>query len=117
MENCLFCDIISKKIPTTIVYEDDDVLAFKDIHPIAPVHILIVPKKHIASINNTSETDKELLGKIILTAKEIAAKVGISENGYKLLFRVGTHGGQEVQHIHLHLVGGAMLTENIRPAK
>jgi len=113
MEDCLFCKFVNKKAPKTFVYESDNVVAFKDIHPVAPVHILIIPKKHITSITEVTDDDKDLLGEIILTAKKIADKVGLSENGYKLLFRVGRHGGQEVEHIHLHLIGGSMLTEDI----
>ncbi|KKQ60287.1 MAG: Histidine triad (HIT) protein [Parcubacteria group bacterium GW2011_GWC1_38_22] len=90
-------------------------MAFKDIHPIAPVHILIIPKKHIASINDIEEGDVELLGKMIITARNIASELKISEGGYKLLFRTGKNGGQEVDHIHLHLIGGAALHEEIRP--
>ena len=110
---CLFCQVINKKEPAKIVYEDEAVLAFKDIHPLAPVHILIIPKKHIESIINITEKDAELVGKIILAAKKIADDLGISEGGYKLLFRVGRHGGQIVEHIHLHLIGGARLSEDI----
>ncbi|EKE25647.1 MAG: hypothetical protein ACD_5C00082G0002 [uncultured bacterium] len=98
-----------------IVYEDKLMMAFKDIHPIAPVHILIIPKKHIASINDIEEGDVELLGKMIITARNIASELKISEGGYKLLFRTGKNGGQEVDHIHLHLIGGAALHEEIRP--
>ena len=98
-----------------IVYEDKLMMAFKDIHPIAPVHILIIPKKHIASINDIEEGDVELLGKMIITARNIASELKISEGGYKLLFRTGKDGGQEVDHIHLHLIGGAALHEEIRP--
>jgi histidine triad (HIT) family protein len=112
---CIFCKIIQKEIPSSIVFEDSDVLAFKDAHPIAPVHILIIPKKHIASINDISENDALLLGKLVVTAKKIAEDFDISPKGYKLLFRVGEWGGQEVPHIHLHLIGGAHLTENIHP--
>jgi len=115
MGNCLFCKISRKEISADILYEDDEVLAFRDIKPIAPVHVLIIPKEHIASITDISGEHVELLGKIILTAKKIADKLGISENGYKLLFRVGRHGGQEVAHIHLHLLGGSMLSEEIKP--
>ena len=98
-----------------IVYEDKLMMAFKDIHPIAPVHILIIPKKHIASINDIEEGDVELLGKMIITARNIASELKISEGGYKLLFRTGKNGGQGVDHIHLHLIGGAALHEEIRP--
>jgi len=91
------------------------VVAFRDIHPIAPVHVLVIPKKHIESVTGISEEDEKLMGRMILAAKEIAEELKISEKGYKLLFRVGRHGGQEVGHIHLHLIGGARLKENIRP--
>ena len=114
--DCIFCKISEKVIPADIVYEDEDVIAFRDAHPIAPVHILIIPKKHIASIADISEKDTLLMGKLIATAKKIASDLKISENGYKLLFRVGEHGGQEVGHIHLHLIGGVMLREIIEPA-
>jgi histidine triad (HIT) family protein len=112
---CIFCKIINKEIPTEIVYEDKDILAFKDANPIAPVHILIIPKRHIETINDLEERDNKLAGKMILAARDIAKKLGIAEDGYKLLFRVGKNGGQEVGHIHLHLIGGAKLYEEIRP--
>lgn len=112
---CLFCKIITKEIPAEIVFEDEDVLAFKDIHPLAPVHILVIPKKHIASINDSRPDDASLLGKLIVVAADIAQKLEIAEDGYKLLFRTGKNGGQEVPHIHLHLIGGAPLFEDIHP--
>lgn len=115
MEDCLFCKIINKEIPTEFVYEDDDIIAFKDIHPLAPVHILVIPKRHISSVVDLTEKETKLIGKIVLTAKEIADNLGISENGYKLLLRVGNYGGQEVGHIHLHLIGGSPLYEDIHP--
>lgn len=115
MEECFFCKIINKEAPAEIVYQDNDVFAFKDIHPLAPVHILIIPKKHIARISDIKDKDQALMGKIILTAKKIADSLNISKSGYKLLFRVGCHGGQEVEHIHLHLIGGSSLSEDIRP--
>jgi histidine triad (HIT) family protein len=117
MENCLFCKIAKKETPADIVYEDEEVLGFKDIHPIAPVHILIIPKKHISSIAQIKEEDTELMGKIIVAAKKIADELNISKDGYKLLFRVRRHGGQEVDHVHLHLIGGAPLFEDIHPIK
>ena len=112
---CIFCKIIQKEIPSVTVYEDNDVLAFKDVRPLAPVHVLIIPKKHIESVNELTENDSELIGKLILTAKKIAIDFDISPKGYKLLFRVGEWGGQEVPHIHLHLIGGVRLFENIHP--
>lgn len=113
--DCIFCKIIEKKIDAKIVFEDSEILAFKDIHPIAPVHILIIPKKHIASINDVSSDDVKLLGDMIVKARDIAKELNIAEDGYKLLLRIGKHGGQEVDHIHLHLIGGAALHEEIRP--
>jgi histidine triad (HIT) family protein len=115
MESCIFCKIAAKEIPTDFAYEDGDVAAFKDINPIAPVHILIIPKKHIATINDLEEDDGALMGKMIMVGKKIAEDLAISQKGYKLLFRVGEWGGQEVPHIHLHLIGGAKLYEDIHP--
>lgn len=112
---CVFCKIIKKEIPADIVYEDSDVLAIKDAHPIAPVHILIIPKRHIKTINDLAESDASLMGSLILIARKISRDLKISEDGYKLLFRAGENGGQEVPHIHLHLIGGAKLYEEIRP--
>ncbi len=111
----IFCKIINKEIPAEIIYEDREILAFKDIHPAAPVHILIIPKKHIESVNVLADKDADLVGKMILTAKKIAQDLQISEKGYKLLIRTGEDGGQEVPHLHLHLIGGARLYEEIRP--
>jgi len=114
---CIFCKIANKEIKAEIVYEDEDILAFKDIHPQAPVHILVIPKRHIESVNSLEKKDALLAGRMIMAAKELAEKFGIAENGYKLLLRVGKDGGQEVPHLHLHLLGGARLTEGIRPIK
>ena len=105
--SCIFCKIINKKIPAQVVFEDEDVIAFKDIKPIAPVHIVIIPKKHIISIADLEDDEEVLMGKLIMTAKRIAEDLKISDRGYKLLVRVGKEGGQEIDHIHLHLLGGA----------
>lgn len=113
---CIFCKIIQKEIPAEIVFENEEVLAFKDIHPLAPVHILIIPKRHVASVNDLTAADENLAGRMILTGRRIASDLQIAEKGYKLLFRVGEWGGQEVGHIHLHLIGGAKLFEDIHPA-
>ena len=102
--DCIFCKIINKEIPTDFIFEDEDTAAFDDIKPKAPVHILIVPKKHIISIRELEEKDKVLAGELIFRAKEIAAQKNLK--GYKLVFNVGREGGQLVDHIHLHLVGG-----------
>ncbi len=103
---CVFCKIIKKEIPADTVFEDEDVIAFKDIKPIAPIHIVIIPKKHIVSVVDIKERDITLMGKLIMTAKKIADDLKISKNGYKLLIRVGRGGGQEIDHIHLHLLSG-----------
>ncbi|MEA1926454.1 MAG: histidine triad nucleotide-binding protein [Patescibacteria group bacterium] len=118
MRECIFCKIANKDTHSEdIEYEDDTVIAFPDVHPIAPVHILIIPKKHIASINDLPENGEgeKIVGKLIMIAKKLAEKKGIDKDGYKLLFRTGKYGGQEVPHIHLHLIGGARLSEDIKP--
>ncbi|MCH8741814.1 histidine triad nucleotide-binding protein [Patescibacteria group bacterium] len=101
---CLFCKIINKEIPSDIVYEDEKVISFKDIHPKAPIHFLILPKKHIPSVNHLEETDKELVGNLFLVAKNIARDKNL--NGYKLIVNVGREGGQLIDHLHLHLLAG-----------
>jgi len=106
MADCLFCKIINKEINSDILFEDDDVLAFRDINPQAPTHILIVPKKHISTINDLQQEDEALTGKIILIAQSLAKQENIDENGYRLVFNCNSEGGQEVYHIHLHLLGG-----------
>jgi histidine triad (HIT) family protein len=105
--SCIFCKIIKKEIPADIIFEDEDVIAFKDVKPIAPVHVLVIPKKHIVSVADANDSDILLMGKLIMAAKKIAEDLKISNKGYKLLIRVGKGGGQEVDHIHLHLLGGA----------
>ena len=109
MADCLFCKIISKEIKSDILFEDDDVLAFKDINPQAPIHLLIVPKKHISTINELQQENKALTGKIILTAQSLAKQENIDEKGYRLVFNCNRDGGQEVYHIHLHLLGGRQM--------
>lgn len=111
----VFDKIIRKEIPADIVFENDAILAFHDIHPLAPVHVLIIPKKRIASIDDLEAADVPLMGEMVLVARNIARDLNISGKGYKLLFRVGRDGGQEIPHIHLHLIGGARLSEGIRP--
>lgn len=105
MNTCIFCKIGAKEIPSDVVYEDDHLLAFRDLNPQAPEHILIIPKKHIARIENLTSEDAELMGRIIVAAKYIAEGHGL-KNGYRLVFNNGSDGGQEVEHIHLHLMGG-----------
>jgi histidine triad (HIT) family protein len=108
MENCLFCKIAAGKIPSSIVYEDDHVVAFQDINPQAPQHILIIPKRHIPSMAELTTEDGELLTYLFMTAKQIALDAGM-EKGYRFLTNVGTDGGQSVAHLHFHLLGGRKL--------
>lgn len=104
--DCIFCKIANKEIPSSIVYEDDDVIAFKDLNPEAPVHVLVIPKKHISSLNAANTDDQQLLGKLMLTIPKIAAEQGIAESGYRVVNNCGEQGGQTVMHLHFHLLGG-----------
>ncbi|MDR3502339.1 MAG: histidine triad nucleotide-binding protein [Legionella sp.] len=108
--DCLFCKIAGGAIPATVVFEDDELMAFRDLHPQAPTHLLIIPKQHIATINDATAEDQALLGKMILRAKQLAQAEGFSDSGYRLVFNVNPHGGQTVFHIHLHLLGGRCMT-------
>lgn len=109
MSDCIFCKISQYKMTTKLVYEDHDLVAFSDIVPKAPIHFLIVPKKHIATLNEIKESDENLIGKMVLIAKKLAIDHNISESGYRLVFNVRRHAGQIVDHIHLHLLGGEKL--------
>ena len=113
MEDCIFCKIIERKIPSTIVYEDDKVLAFKDISPVAPVHVVIVPKQHIANVNALTSENASVLGDIHLAAKKIAEEAGIADKGYRLINNCGADAGQTVFHLHYHLIGGLKLGAKI----
>ena len=115
MENCLFCKIAEKKIPSSIVYEDEDLLAFKDINPAAPVHLLLIPKKHFSTLSDCSANEAPLLGKMLALAPRLAEEAGCGvgydadgtpAGGYKTLINSGPDGGQEVYHLHLHVIGG-----------
>ncbi len=108
--DCLFCNIIAGEIPASVVYEDDALLAFHDIRPQAPFHVLIIPKRHIATINELQNVDAHLVGSMILCAKKLAKQAQIDEQGYRLVFNINSGGGQEVYHIHLHLLGGRQMT-------
>ncbi len=107
--DCIFCKIANKEISSEIVSEDDNFVVFKDINPKAPVHLLIVPKAHIGPVSTLVLENKEIISGIILKAKEIAEKVGVSKNGYRLIFNVGKDAGMEVNHLHLHLLAGRPL--------
>jgi len=106
MKECIFCQIIDHKIPAKIRYEDEEIIAFDDIKPKAPIHILIVPKDHIESLTQARESDLKILGKLMLTAKKIAQKLKILNQGFKIIINTGKGGGQIVPHLHLHLLGG-----------
>lgn len=112
MSESIFTKIIKREIPANIVFENEEVIAFEDISPKAPVHILVVPKKPIATINDAGVEDAELLGKVILAAAEIAKSKGIAERGYRLVINCNEEGGQSVFHIHCHLIGGKKLSWN-----
>ena len=109
--DCIFCQIVKKEIPSTLLYEDDQLVAFKNIRPSAPVHILTVPKEHISSIAHLEGNHKEILAALIYKAKDLAAQQGLK--GYKLVFNVGREGGQVIDHLHLHLLGGWSKKEDI----
>ena len=113
MENCLFCKIIKGEIPSTKVYEDDEILAFKDINPAAPIHILVIPKKHITSLAHLEKEDEVVVGRIYSVINKIAEEQGVKEKGYRVIVNCGKDGGQEVMHLHFHLLAGTQLGEKI----
>jgi len=104
--SCLFCNIVEGKIPADIVYQDETVLAFRDINPQAPTHILCIPRKHISTINDLTVEDEAVAGKLMLTAGKLAKQLGFAEDGYRVVMNCNGHAGQTVFHIHLHLLGG-----------
>ena len=106
--NCIFCTIARHEIPANIVYEDDETIAFRDLNPQAPVHILIIPVRHLASLNEAS-AEPALLGKLLVAAQRIAAEHGLAERGYRVVNNIGADGGQSVGHLHFHLLGGRSL--------
>ncbi len=111
MDDCVFCNIINKTLEAQILFESSNLIVIKDILPKAPVHLLVIPKKHIKSIEELEPTEEALVGEMVLTAKNLATKYGINESGYKLLFNVGRDGGQMIHHLHMHLLGGKKLGE------
>ena len=109
MSDCIFCRIASHEIPSKMLYEDDDIMAFYDIKPSASIHVLVLPKKHLVSVAEASDADQMLLGKLILRAKLLAEKLGIGQKGYKIVINTGKDGGQVIPHLHLHLLGGQLI--------
>lgn len=110
MNNCIFCKIIHQEISSNIIYQDNHVIAFDDLHPRAPIHKLIIPRKHIATLNDIATEDTEVMGRLFQTAKQLAHELGIDQSGYRTVMNCNAGGGQEVFHIHLHLLGGRQMT-------
>ena len=113
MEDCIFCKIIKGEIPSKKVYEDKDVLAFHDINPAAPIHILVIPKKHISMLTDLTKEDEALIGKIYTTINKIAEQEGFAKQGYRVITNCGKDSGQEVMHIHFHILAGKVLGDKI----
>lgn len=103
---CLFCNILEKKIPADVVYEDEHVLAFRDIRPVAPTHVLVIPRKHVSAIHDLTDADAGAMGHLLVAAKKIADQEGLAAAGYRLVINDGDAAGQTVHHIHLHVLGG-----------
>ena len=108
--DCIFCKIIAGQIPSDVIYTDDKVVAFRDINPMAPVHLLIIPREHIPSLNDVTEQQTTLVGHMVQVAKQLAKQQGIATKGYRVVINTGSQGGQVVQHLHMHLLGGRELT-------
>ena len=108
--DCIFCKIVAGQIPSEVVYTDDRVIAFRDINPMAPVHLLIIPREHIVSLNDITERETPLVGHMVQIAKQLAKQQGIATKGYRVVINCGPQGGQVVQHLHMHLLGGRELS-------
>lgn len=106
MKDCIFCKIVAGAAPSDMLYQDEQVTAFRDIHPVAPTHVLVVPNKHIASVNDLTAEDEPLVGHMFSVARLIAEQEGVSQTGYRLIVNTGPHSGQLVYHLHLHVIGG-----------
>ncbi|MFV2060192.1 MAG: histidine triad nucleotide-binding protein [Gammaproteobacteria bacterium] len=106
---CLFCKIINKEIPSDIIYEDQDILGFNDVNPQAPIHALFIPKKHISTVNDFSDTETLIAGKLIMAAQHYASNISVADNGYRLVMNCNNDGGQTVYHIHCHFLAGRQL--------
>ncbi len=109
MIDCIFCKIIAGKAPGQLLYQDELVSAFRDHHPVAPVHVLVVPNRHIASVNDLTPEDEAVIGHLFTVARQLARQEGIDQSGYRLVVNTGRHGGQGVFHLHLHLLGGRQM--------
>ena len=111
--DCIFCQIAEGKIPTDFLYQDDEVVAFRDIHPAAPTHVLIIPKKHVESLAQLSETETPLIGRMANVANKLARDGGVAESGYRVVINSGREGGQAVPHLHMHLLGGRQMSDGM----
>jgi histidine triad (HIT) family protein len=107
---CLFCNVLEKKIPAEVVYEDENAIAFRDIRPMAPTHVLVIPRKHVAAMHDLTEADVPLIGQLMLSASRVARQLGLEEGGYRLVINDGDAAGQTVHHVHVHVLGGRNLT-------
>jgi histidine triad (HIT) family protein len=114
LTDCIFCKIAAGAIPTEFLYQDEEIIAFRDIHPLAPVHILILPKNHIPSLIDLKPQHRELIGKLVEVANGLARSQNIAEKGYRLVINCGPDGGQVVPHLHLHLLGGRRMSDKLR---
>ncbi|MBJ7553671.1 histidine triad nucleotide-binding protein [Marinomonas spartinae] len=108
--DCLFCKLVNGEIPATILYQDDDVIAFEDIMPQAPSHFLVIPKRHISTLNDLTDEDASIVGKLPIVAAKVAKQIGISDDGYRVVMNCNQMGGQTVYHIHMHVLGGRQMT-------
>lgn len=106
MNDCIFCKIVAGEAPSEMLYQDEQVSAFRDVHPVAPTHVLVVPNKHISSVNEVSAEDESLLGHLFIVAKQVAQIEGVDKPGYRLIVNTGRHAGQIVFHLHMHVIGG-----------
>ena len=106
MSDCIFCSIVNKSIPAEIIHETPELLVFPDIRPVAPTHLLVIPKKHLSSLNDAQEADQALLGAMLLAANQVAQKLSLDKQGYRCVINTGDHGGQTVFHLHCHILGG-----------
>jgi histidine triad (HIT) family protein len=111
--DCIFCKIVAGEIPSDTVYQDEEIIAFRDINPQAPVHLVIIPRKHIASLSDLSQSDSALVGRMVTIANKLAEEEGLSDKGYRVVINCGPEGGQLVPHLHMHLVGGRQLSDQV----
>ncbi len=109
-QDCIFCRIVGGELPSSIVHEDDRALAFRDVNPQAPAHVLVVPRRHVQSVEHLTEEDQELAGHLFLVARNVAREEGLADGGYRVVANVGDQGGQTVDHLHLHVLGGRRMT-------